>query len=69
MTRPEIIIGIEHIIGIVTDNGGSLCHAAIIARELEIPCVVGTKVATTKIKNNSYIRIDGTEGIVEKAVR
>lgn len=68
MTRPEIIIGIENIIGIVTDIGGSLCHAAIISRELRIPCVVGTKFSTTKIKNNSYIRIDGTKGIVEKAV-
>jgi len=68
MTRPDVIIGIENIIGLVTDIGGSLCHAAIIARELGIPCVVGTKRATTQIKNNSYIRIDGTEGVVEKAV-
>jgi len=47
---------------IVTNSGGRTCHAAIISRELGIPCVVGTKNATEKIKNNQEITVSCAEG-------
>ncbi|MBU1178018.1 hypothetical protein KJ903_02260 [Patescibacteria group bacterium] len=49
---------------IVTDQGGLLSHAAIVARELKKPCLVGTKKATTELENNKIIRVDTKQGIV-----
>ena len=49
---------------IVTDFGGFLCHAAIIARELGVPAVVGTDGATKKLKDNMEVIVDGKEGII-----
>ncbi len=66
MTRPEIIVAIEKISGIVTDIGGSLCHAAILAREYRIPCVVGTGQASQIITPRTLVRVDGQRGCVEK---
>jgi len=66
MTRPDMILDTDKILGIVTDLGGSLCHAAIIAREMQIPCVVGTQKATEIIKNKSLISLDGNTGTVKK---
>jgi len=64
MTRPELILGVGRVAAIVTDRGGSLCHAAIIARELGIPCVVGTEMATETIRPKQLILVDGSHGIV-----
>jgi len=50
---------------VITDLGGILCHAAIVARELKIPCVVGTKNATQVLKNGDKIKIDA-KGKVHK---
>lgn len=50
--------------GIVTDQGGMNCHAAIIAREHGIPCIVGTGNATKKIKTGDWIEMDPSTGIV-----
>jgi pyruvate,water dikinase len=50
--------------GIVTDQGGVLSHTAIVAREYRIPAVVGTKLATSLIKDGQTITVDGTEGTV-----
>jgi phosphohistidine swiveling domain-containing protein len=50
---------------VVTDIGGSLSHAAIVARELGIPAVVGCADATTRLKNGDRVRVDGGKGIVE----
>jgi pyruvate,water dikinase len=49
---------------IVTNMGGVLCHAAIVSRELGIPCVVGTINATERIKDGMKIIVDGTRGEV-----
>lgn len=49
---------------LVTDNGGSLCHAATIAREYGIPAVVGTHLATQLIENGQIVEVDGTNGVV-----
>jgi len=48
---------------IVTNRGGRTCHAAIISRELGIPCVIGTKDGTSKITNGSNVTIDCSEGV------
>ena len=50
---------------IVTDRGGQLSHAAIVAREYGIPAVVGTLAATTTFADGARVRVDGDRGIVE----
>jgi pyruvate,water dikinase len=50
--------------GLVTDIGGALAHGSIVAREYGIPAVMGTGVATQRIKNGQLIRVDGSEGTV-----
>ena len=50
--------------GIVTDVGGALSHCAVVAREYGVPAVVGTKVATQRIKDGMLITVDGTNGVV-----
>ena len=50
---------------IVTDIGGITSHAAIISRELNIPCIVATENATKLIKNDDLIRVNAEKGIVE----
>lgn len=47
---------------VVTDRGGKLCHAAILARELDIPCIVGTKRATEKLEDGMEVIVDGKDG-------
>jgi pyruvate,water dikinase len=58
--------GYDKMAGIITDTGGSLCHAAVVSRELRIPCVVGTQHATKTLKNKWRVEVDGTQGIVRK---
>jgi pyruvate,water dikinase len=50
--------------GIVTDVGGTLSHCAVVAREYGVPAVVGTKVATARIRDGAIITVDGSEGLV-----
>ena len=50
--------------GIITNTGNLLCHAAIVAREFEIPCIVGTINATEVLKNGQKILMDGGKGEV-----
>lgn len=66
MTRPELTSHFDRVAGIVTDIGGALCHAAIIARERGIPCVVGTGEATRRIRPRMLVEVDGTAGTVRK---
>ncbi len=66
MTRPDMIIAMEKAAGIITDEGGVTCHAAVISRELNIPCIIGTKTATEILKNGDYIELDADNGIVRK---
>ncbi len=62
MTDPDWEPIMKKAAAIVTDSGGRTCHAAIISRELGIPCVVGTKQGSTKIKKNQKITISCAEG-------
>ncbi len=49
--------------GIITDEGGLGCHAAIVAREFDIPCIVGTKIATKALKNGDLVELDANKGM------
>ena len=49
----------------MTDEGGITCHAAIISREMKIPCVIGTKVATRILKDGDLVEVDAEKGIVK----
>jgi phosphohistidine swiveling domain-containing protein len=64
MTTPDFIEIANLITGLVTDRGGVLCHAAILAREFNIPCIVGCHDATKTIKDGEIIRMDAISGVV-----
>lgn len=65
MTRPEYVPLIKKAAAIVTDEGGLTCHAAIISRELGIPCVIGTKIATKVFKDGDLVEVDANNGVVK----
>jgi phosphoenolpyruvate synthase/pyruvate phosphate dikinase len=64
MTRPEYMPALRKAAAIVTDEGGITCHAAIVSRELGIPCIVGTKIATQVLKDGQRVEVDADEGVV-----
>ncbi|MDD5022767.1 MAG: PEP-utilizing enzyme [Candidatus ainarchaeum sp.] len=64
MTSPDFIVAMRKAIGIITDEGGITCHAAIVSRELGIPCIVGTKIATKLLKNGDRVELDTEKGII-----
>jgi len=64
MTNPSYVPAMKRASGIVTDQGGQTSHAAIVSRELAIPCVVGTEKATHILKDNQLITVDGAAGLV-----
>ncbi len=68
MTTPDFVPAMKRARGIVTDTGGRTCHAAIVSRELGIPCVVGTATATAKLRTSQIVTVDGSKGVVYKGV-
>lgn len=66
MTNPDMVVAMQKSAGIVTDEGGMTAHAAIVSREMGIPAVVGTQIATTKLKEGEIITVDGFNGKVYK---
>ncbi|MDP3042517.1 MAG: phosphoenolpyruvate synthase [Candidatus Omnitrophota bacterium] len=64
MTKPDMVPAMKRAAAIITDEGGLTCHAAIVARELEIPCTVGTKNATQVLVEGEVVTVDGNEGKV-----
>ncbi len=66
MTTPDFVTGMKKAVAVVTNEGGILCHAAVVSREFGIPCVVGTQVATRALKTGDYIEVNGDQGIVKK---
>ncbi len=68
MTTPDMVPAMSRASAIVTDEGGMTCHAAIVSRELGVPCVVGTREATKKIAEGSEITVDGKSGIVTEGL-
>ncbi|MBI5002588.1 hypothetical protein HZC31_04335 [Candidatus Woesearchaeota archaeon] len=65
-TSPIYMPFIEKATAIITDEGGLVCHAAILSRELKIPCVIGTKNATRMLKDGDLVEVDAEKGIVKK---
>ena len=65
-TNPGMIMAMKRAGAIVTDQGGITCHAAIVSRELKIPCVTGVKTATLLFKDGDLVEVDATRGIVRK---
>ena len=63
-TNPSLVPIMMNAKAIVTDRGGMICHAAIVSRELGIPCVVGTINATTVLKDGMNLEVNGDEGVV-----
>jgi len=63
-TSPDLISAMEKASAIVTNTGGLICHAAIIARELQIPCIVGTIHATRVFKDGDLVEVDAFKGVV-----
>ncbi len=66
MTNPDMVPAMKRASAIVTDEGGMTCHAAIISRELGIPCVVGTGNATKVLRDGMEVTVDGARGVVYK---
>lgn len=64
MTSPDYLPAVQLAAAIVTDEGGITCHAAIVARELGKPCIIGTGVATRILKNDAVVEVDAMAGIV-----
>jgi phosphohistidine swiveling domain-containing protein len=65
MTNPQIVPFLKNASAIVADEGGLTCHAAIISRELKIPCIVGTGNGTRLIKKGDLIEVDANKGEVK----
>lgn len=66
MTTPELVAGMRKAAAFITDEGGITCHAAILARELHKPCIVGTKIATQVLKNGDIVEVDAEKGMVRR---
>ncbi|MDO9333125.1 MAG: phosphoenolpyruvate synthase [Dehalococcoidales bacterium] len=64
MTTPDFVPAMKRAVAIVTDRGGRTAHAAIVSRELGIPCVVGTEKAMSTLKDGQVITVDGSGGKV-----
>ena len=64
-TTPHYIPYMKKAKAIITDEGGLTCHAAIVARELKKPCIVGTKTATQILKDGMEVEVDGNKGVVK----
>jgi pyruvate, water dikinase len=62
MTTPDFVPAMKRAVAIVTDQGGRTSHAAIVSRELGIPCIVGSTHATTTLKEGQIVTVDGSSG-------
>lgn len=65
MTRQDFIVAIRRAKALVTDEGSVTAHAAIIARELRIPCIVATKIGTQILKDGDFVEVDANKGLVK----
>ena len=64
MTTPDFVPAMKRAAAIVTERGGQTCHAAIVSRELGIPCVVGASGAMSKLAPGTLVTVDGSKGVV-----
>lgn len=68
MTNPDMVVAMRNSAAIVTDVGGMICHAAIVSRELGLPCVVGTETASTTLTAEQEVTVDGSGGAVYEGI-
>ena len=68
MTTPDMVPAMERAAAIVTNSGGLTCHAAIVSRELGIPCIVGTSNATEVLKNEQKVTVNANDGKVYEGI-
>lgn len=68
MTNPDMVPAMRRAKAVVTDEGGRTCHAAIVSRELGIPCIVGAKEATKVLKEGMEITVDAKRGVVYEGI-
>lgn len=66
MTSPNFLPAMKLAAAFVTNEGGLTCHAAIVAREMKKPCIIGTKIATKIFKDGDLVEVDANKGIVKK---
>lgn len=66
MTRPEYVPLMKKAKAIITNEGGITTHAAIVSRELGVPCIIGTKIAVETLKTGDLVEMDLNKGIIEK---
>jgi pyruvate,water dikinase len=69
MTTPDMVPAMQRAAGIVTNEGGTTCHAAIVSRELGIPCIVGTTEATDVLSDGMEITVDAKIGVVYEGIQ
>lgn len=65
MTTPSMVMAMKKAAAFVTNEGGITCHAAILAREMKKPCIIGTKNATKLLKNGDLVEVDADKGVVK----
>lgn len=65
-TSPDFLVGMKKAAAVITEVGGITSHAAIVSRELGIPCIIGVKQATRALKDNDLVEVDAENGIVRK---
>ena len=65
-TTPSMIAILKKCAAIVTNDGGITCHASIISRELNKPCIIGTKIATKVLKDGDLIEVDANKGVIKR---
>jgi len=64
MTTPDFLPAMQNAAAFVTDEGGITCHAAIVAREMKKPCIIGTKIATQVFRDGDIVGVDAEKGVV-----
>lgn len=69
MTSPDWVPAIRRASALVTDGGGMTCHTAIVSRELGVPCVVGTRNATSTLRDGELVTVDGDTGEVRQGAQ
>jgi phosphohistidine swiveling domain-containing protein len=65
MTIPEFVPAMERAAAFVTDEGGITCHAAIISREMDVPCIIGVEIATKVLQDGDFVEVDANNGFVK----
>ena len=65
-TNIEYVSAMEKAAAIVTNEGGITCHAAIVSRELSVPCLIGTKIGTEVFNDGEIVEVDADKGVVRR---